>query len=169
MLVIDILEAETWDEVSRTLGFCSDPQCTYTKAYALYLYLDSLYTQTFVQTQHGGNEEKAMIAQMGPSYLQEEMEDMMLEFPVLVYAHVLQNQTMDFDGDGCAQFYQGLGFAQTTIDNLCLDANPFKQVKDIKVLYNLMSIYFHGNLTIGENNYYYDQFLQTSKLTAAEV
>jgi len=53
----------------------------------LYLWLDTLYQQTYFKL--SGTHELGVIAKFGAQGFQEQMQNMNLEFPLIVYTHAI--------------------------------------------------------------------------------
>ena len=72
----------------------------------LYLWLETLYAETYVRQGDGGNKTVAAIASLGYEGFQNYMAAMRLEFPLMVYALELREQIHSHHPNWtCTDFY----------------------------------------------------------------
>jgi hypothetical protein len=90
MAIADNLDK--WTRISNDLGFCNslDPKkCENKKAYMVYLWLNTLYKNTFMREPEGGNLQMGIVPTLGSAGFLQWMTVMRFEFPAIVYAHAL--------------------------------------------------------------------------------
>lgn len=94
-----------WIMLSNTLGFClsvEPSECDCKQTYMIYLWLDTLFKETFQRQIEGGNVELGVMPTLGQLAFEQNMNIMRLEFPAIVYGHGLQNLTSTLT---CLEFY----------------------------------------------------------------
>ena len=152
-----------WENLSVDLGFCEAAEakndtCDTRRAYMLWLWLDTLFHQTFERTQDGGNLELGVMPSLGALSFEQNMNIMHLELPLIVYGHLLIDHTVHpANQTACSANYLAYGFTPDQIYPLCNNSNSFNNgwtndgtVLAIDSAVNLLNLYFYG-----------DQFNQT--------
>ena len=81
-----------WTKMSKTLKFCNDSQnCDNKQVYMLYLWMETLYEETYLTKRAGGSVDIASIATVGSKAFDKYFTIMRLEFPPMLYAAELTN------------------------------------------------------------------------------
>lgn len=120
-----------------------DPaKCDSKHVYMLYLWIDTLYQQTFQRIPEGGNLEYGVAPTLGATSFNQWMNVMRFEFPVIVYAHALQSTTAK--DAKCPDVYTGFGFNADQSAAVCSNAT-FNDIDGISGFFNLLTVYFFGN------------------------
>ena len=150
--------------------FCNETKgCDIRRAYMLWLWMDTLYSHTFQRVQDGGNLELGVMPSLGSLAFEQSIDTMHLEFPLILYAHLLQNHTSEASST-CASFYESFKLTQNQTSHLCNKTlNSFNNgylnngtsiALDSAV--NFLNIYFYGSKF---NNTLYTEFLNLTKMT----
>lgn len=139
----------------------------------LWLWMDTLFHQTFERTQDGGNLELGVMPSLGALSFEQNMNIMHLELPLIVYGHLLIDHTVQTD---CSANYQAYGFTTEQSETLCYTDNSFNNgwtnngMLAIDSAVNLLNLYFYGDQfnTTNNNKTLYSEFLTLANMTAAE-
>lgn len=103
----------TWQQLSHDMTFCTDSDisnCEVKEVYMIYLWLETLYAETFQRQQEGGNQELGVMPSLGSASFKQYYEFMSLEVPLITITHAFQD-AMSTDSQfesNCTYFYENM-------------------------------------------------------------
>ena len=114
----------------------------------VYLWIETLFEQTFQRVQDGGNIELGVMPSLGSQAFLQWMQVMRYEVPAILYGSVLQNITVSAGKeapDNCTEFYTAIGFSQAQSEAICQDS-LFDFSQPMSTYFNLVNIYFYEDV-----------------------
>jgi hypothetical protein len=120
----------------------------------LYLWLETLFNETFSRQMDGGNVEMGVVPSMGQIAFEQNMNIMRYEFPAIVYASVVQNYTIELidEGPNCISFYNSDAFNLDLmlVNHICMTSGTFNETEHIDTLFKLVNIYMYKDTFLPE-------------------
>jgi len=152
-----------WTALGKVLRYCQANetdgcQVDLRRPYMLYLWLETLYAETYVREREGGNKTLAAIASLGYEGYENSTITMRLEFPLMVYAveflHAIQTKHPNWT---CAEFYvhlvDGDGGA------LCGPRSKYRDWNNYVTIFKLLNLHYYDVLDVDRlHPEYYTQF-----------
>ena len=141
-------------------NLASDPDGIGAKrAYMIWLWMTTLWDQTFARMPDGGSFQMGVIGTLGATALSTEMTTMSLEFPMLTVAKRVEinvNETSDFT---CEGFYTSNSLLNSDdAKNLCANSTYFKFDNIFNTSVALTNMYMYQDVF---NKKYFDDYTKT--------